>query len=337
MAKAQTKQSSGTRQSSKGTSPAARRRRKSSSNGAAPRERQAKRHAEQARKKVDQRREDAAGGVSGWVAGRAGEWTLDGLDNTWMERQKYFWNPLMDYWFRMEMEGWERLPEPPALLVGIHSGAPFVWDAWTVGIQWWRRFGTERPLHGTAHDALMAAPGIGTYFRKMGVLPAAPDSMAAALAAGHDVALWPGGEVDSLRPWVKRDEAVLAGRKGFVRMAINAGVPIVPIATVGGADAMPVLASGRRIARLLQLDKVARLKMFPVALSAPWGVGPALLPEIPLPSKIRTAFQEPITLSRDPRKAKDDDYVEAKYTEVRESIQRGMDALARRRTFPVFG
>jgi 1-acyl-sn-glycerol-3-phosphate acyltransferase len=64
----------------------------------------------------------------------------------------------MDYWFRMELEGWDKLPDPPALLVGIHSGAPFVWDAWTVGFQWWRRFGEDRPLHGTARDALMAMP-----------------------------------------------------------------------------------------------------------------------------------------------------------------------------------
>jgi 1-acyl-sn-glycerol-3-phosphate acyltransferase len=297
---------------------------------------QRERHAAQAREKMDTRREDADGAAA-WVAKRAGEWTLEGTDDRFMDRQKYLWNPLMDYWFRMEIEGWEHLPEPPVLLIGIHSGAPFVWDAWTVGIQWWRRFGTDRPLHGTAHDALMAAPLIGSYFRRMGVLPAAPDSIASALEAGHDVALWPGGEIDSLRPWTDRDEAVLAGRKGFIRMAVNAGVPIVPIATVGGPDSMPVLARGRRLARALQLDKVARLKMFPIALSAPWGIGPAMLPELPLPTKIRTAFQAPVKLSRDPAKAKDDDYVDRKYDEVRQSIQDGMDALARRRTFPVFG
>jgi 1-acyl-sn-glycerol-3-phosphate acyltransferase len=243
----------------------------------------------------------------------------------------------MDYYFRMEIEGWERLPKPPVLLIGIHSGAPFVWDAWTVGIQWWRHFGDERILHGTAHDALMAAPGIGAYFRSMGVLPAAPDSIAAALAAGRDVALWPGGEVDSLRPWTERDKAVLAGRTGFIRMAINAGVPIVPVATVGGPDSMPVLLRGRRLAKALQLDRIARLKVFPIALSAPWGIGPAALPEIPLPTKIRTAFQDPIEVDRDPARAKDDEYVNAKYEEVRDSIQHGMDALARRRAFPVFG
>jgi 1-acyl-sn-glycerol-3-phosphate acyltransferase len=304
---------------------------------AATRESQAQRNARAAQKKADERRAKADGGVEGWVAGRAGDWDLDGQDLRFMELQKYFWNPLMDYWFRMEVEGWERLPEPPALFIGIHSGAPFVWDAWTVGVQWWRHFGDQRVLHGTAHDALMAAPLIGRYFRAMGVLPAAPDRIASALAAGHDVALWPGGEVDSLRPWTKRDEAVLAGRTGFVKMAIRAGVPIVPIATVGGPDSMPVIATGRRLAKALALEKVARLKMFPIAISAPWGIGPALLPEIPLPTKIRTAFQPAIELDSEPEKAEDDAYVRAKYDEVRDGIQRGMDTLARRRRLPLFG
>jgi 1-acyl-sn-glycerol-3-phosphate acyltransferase len=183
----------------------------------------------------------------------------------------------------------------------------------------------------------MALPGVGAYFRRMGVLPARADSIAAALAAGHDVALWPGGERDSLRPWVQRDEAILAGRKGFIRLAIRSCVPIVPIATVGGPDSMPVLATGRRVAKLLRLDKIAQLKMFPIAIQAPWGISPALLPEIPFPAKIRTAFQPPIELDCDPARAEDQEYVDARYDEVCASIQRGMDALARHRRLPLFG
>src|SRR4051795_13330856 len=172
-------------QRAKKTTPKKRARRRGSSNGSpAPRRKQ---EAKAARAKVDERRKKMSG-ASGWVASRAGDWSLDERDDNFMDLAKYFWNPLIDYWFRMEMEGWERIPPPPALLIGIHSGAPFVWDAWTVGLQWWRHFGGERPLHGTAHDALMAAPGIGWYFRKMGVLPAAPDSITGALAAGRDVA-----------------------------------------------------------------------------------------------------------------------------------------------------
>lgn len=165
-------------------------------------QRQTHQHAEGAREQMAGRRADQDGGISGWVAQRASEWDLSGPDEQTMQRQKYVWNALVDYWFRMEMDGWENLPQPPALLVGIHSGAPFVWDAWTVGVQWWRRFGSDRPLHGTAHDALMAIPLIGRYFRAMGVLPAAPDSIATALAEGRDVALWPGGEIDSRRPTI---------------------------------------------------------------------------------------------------------------------------------------
>ena len=294
-------------------------------------------HSAREGERIAQRRRDAQSGAAGWVAERAGEWTLDGPDWDFIESQKYIWNGLMDYWFRMEVEGWEHLPEAPALLIGIHSGGPFPWDAWTVGVQWWRHFGRERPLHGTAHDALMATPVIGAYFRRMGCLPAAPDSITAALAAGRDVALWPGGERDSLRPWRQRDEAILAGRMGFVKLAIRSGVPIVPLATVGGPDAMPVIATGRRIAQVLRLDRIARLKMFPIAIQAPWGISPAILPELPLPTKIRTAFEEPIELDHDPERADDDDYVRDRYELVQSSIQAGMDRLARRRRLPLFG
>ena len=100
---------------------------------------------------------------------------------------------------------------------------------------------------------------------------------------------------------------------------------------------MPVLATGRRLARALRLDRFARIKMFPIAFQAPWGISPALLPEIPFPTKIRTAFQEPVEIGSDPDRADDEDYVRAKYSEVCDSLQAGMDALARRRRLPLFG
>jgi hypothetical protein len=88
---------------------------------------------------------------------------------------------------------------------------------------------------------------------------------------------------------------------------------------------------------VLKLDKVARIKVLPIALQVPWGLSPALLPEIPLPTKIRTAFQDPIEIDSDPDRAEDKEYVESKYREVQESIQAGMDTLARRRRLPLFG
>jgi 1-acyl-sn-glycerol-3-phosphate acyltransferase len=131
--------------------------------------------------------------------------------------------------------------------------------------------------------------------------------------------------------------ANLAGRSGFVKMAIRAGVPIVPIATIGGGDAMPVLIRGDRPSQMLRLDKLLRLKVFPVALSLPWGVTPAALPQFPLPAKIRTRLMPAVDVDHDPARADDAEYIEQKYREVESSIQRGMDALARRRALPMFG
>ena len=166
------------------------------------------------------------GGIQGLIAKRvaaATEHALEGPNQTLMRAQKPVWDALCKYYFRLETSGWERLPEETSLLIGNHSGGSLTMDAWTFVFDWWRRFGTERVLHATAHDVLMAAPGLGDYFRQVGVIPASRQGVSAALSAGRDVIIWPGGEVDAMRNWRRRDEAVLGGRKGFVRTAIRSG------------------------------------------------------------------------------------------------------------------
>ncbi len=99
---------------------------------------------------------------------------------------------------------------------------------------------------------------------------------------------------------------------------------------------MPVLIRGDGLSRFLRLDRLLRLKVFPLVISLPWGIAPAALPQLPLPAKIRTRFMPVIELDHDPGRADDDDYVDRKYREVQDSIQQGMDALARRRALPIF-
>jgi hypothetical protein len=98
-----------------------------------------------------------------------------------------------------------------------------------------------------------------------------------------------------------------------------------------------VLIRGDRLSHALNLDKVLRIKVFPLAISLPWGIAPAALPQLPLPAKIRTRLMPAIELDDDANRADDDGYVEEMYWEVQNSIQRGMDALARKRAFPLFG
>jgi 1-acyl-sn-glycerol-3-phosphate acyltransferase len=294
------------------------------------------RPARKAQRKAEKRREEASG-VAGVVAGRAGDYDLSPPSERFLNLQMPIWNLLADHYFRMDVRGWERLPRSPSLLIGIHAGGIVPIDAYLFGYQWYREFGMERILRGTAHDFLMASPGIGHYLRAGGVVPAGADSITRALEAGDDVVLYPGGDVDALRPWTKRDKVVFGGRKGYVRQAIMSRVPIVPVANVGASDTLFVLASGRRVAKLLRLDKTLRAEAFPIAFGFPLGLAPGIIPQIPLPAKIRSEILDPVDLGDDPERADDSEFVRRKAREVERKLQAGMDRLAKRRSFPIFG
>ncbi len=280
---------------------------------------------------------DSNGPVRDFVEKRTEDWSVEGPDWKFLDRQRFFWNLVCDHYFRMEVHGWHRLPDDPSLLVGIHASGTLPMDAWTLCFEWTRRFGSDRVLHGTAHDGLFALPGVGEYFKKLGALPAGPEAVTAAFDAGHDVIVWPGGDLDALRPWTKRDRVVLGGRVGFIRQAIRSGVPIVPVATVGGPDTMFVLSDGRRLAKAIGLKRLLRSEVLPITFGMPLGIFQTMLPAIPFPAKIRTEFLEPVEVDHDPDRAEDRRYLKIKYREVERRIQQGVDRLAKRRSFPVFG
>jgi 1-acyl-sn-glycerol-3-phosphate acyltransferase len=249
---------------------------------------------------------------------------------------------LSRYYFRLEVDGWERVPDETCLVVGVHSGGALTMDAWTLVSAWHDHFEGKRHLHGTAHDVLMASPGLGDYFRAVGVIAANRKSVGAALAGGKDVAIWPGGEVDSMRSWFKRDVATLGGRTGFVKQAIRSGVPILPVATVGGHDTVFVLNEGKWLAdaldKVLGLKKTLRGSNLPIIAGFPFPIAIEVLPaHVPLPAKIRTELLEPIEVDTDPERADDTAYVQKIYDEVHAAIQAGMDRLAARRKLPILG
>ena len=183
---------------------------------------------------------------------------------------------------------------------------------------------------------LMNAPVLGNYFSRLGALSPSKENIKAAFAKGDDVVLWPGGEVDAFRAWTDRDKAVLGGRRGFIRLAMSAGVPIVPFATVGGHDTLFVLSEGRSLAKLLKLKEKMRVEVAPITLSWPFGITLHLTPfqHIPLPAKIRTRILDPVYLDSDPKRLDDQEYVDAMYDKVQSVIQSGMDELAKKRKFP---
>jgi 1-acyl-sn-glycerol-3-phosphate acyltransferase len=279
--------------------------------------------------------------VASFIAGRVAKAQNGRANDTVLNVQAPLWRMLNDYYFRTEISGWEHLPDTPSLLIGIHAGATLTLDTWTLQTRWWERFGAARRMHIAAHDVLLALPGLGDYFRSVGCIPANRRAVTSTLAAGDDVAIYPGGEEDSMRNWRRRDEVVLAGRMGFIRQALRSQVPIVPVATSGGGDTVFVLSEGRWLAD--GLDKVFGLKdtlrgvTVPIISGFPFPLAVELLPaHLPLPSKIRTRLLEPIELDDDPERADDQHYVQQKYSEVERVLQQGVNDLAKRRRLPVF-
>ncbi|SDE73535.1 1-acyl-sn-glycerol-3-phosphate acyltransferase [Blastococcus fimeti] len=276
----------------------------------------------------------------GWRVGAAME--PQPPNETLLKLQQPFYDLLNRWYFRLEIDGWENVPDRTSLVVGVHSGGALTMDAWTLVNAWHTHFEGGRALHGTAHDVLMAAPGLGDYFRAVGVIAANRRSVGAALEQGEDVVVWPGGEVDAMRSWRKRDVATLGGRTGFVKQAIRSGVPIVPVATVGGHDTVFVVSEGKWLANAL--DRVTGLKTtlrganLPIIAGFPFPLAVEILPaHVPLPAKIRTRLLEPIEVDDDPERADDQAYVQKIYDQVEADIQAGMDGLAAKRTLPVLG
>jgi 1-acyl-sn-glycerol-3-phosphate acyltransferase len=263
-------------------------------------------------------------------------------NETVMKLQQPIVDALEKYYFRVEVDGWERVPDETCLVTGVHSGGALTMDAWSLVNAWQKHFEGKRFLHGTAHDVLMASPGLGDYFRAVGVIAANRKSVGTALARGEDVVVWPGGEVDAMRSWFKRDVATLGGRTGFVKQAIRSGVPILPVATVGGHDTVFVLNEGKWLAnaldKVLGLKKTLRGSNLPIIAGFPFPIAVEILPaHVPLPAKIRTELLDPIEVDHDPDRVDDKAYVQKIYDQVEAEIQAGMDRLAAKRTLPVLG
>jgi 1-acyl-sn-glycerol-3-phosphate acyltransferase len=231
-------------------------------------------------------------------------------------------------YFGAEVRGMDRVPQSPVLVIGNHSGGVITPDTSAVYAAWYRARGFEDPLMGLAFDGIYAVPGWRELMRKIGQMPASMDNAQAALGDGCSVLLYPGGSYEVFRPWKDRNRIVFKGRKGFIRLALKAEVPVVPVVGHGGHETTIVLTRGERLAKLLGLDKV-RLDSAPFLLQIPWGVSIPAMPGVPLPARITVQVCEPLDWSRfGPEGADDPEVLEQCYQEITSIMQSTLDALA---------
>jgi 1-acyl-sn-glycerol-3-phosphate acyltransferase len=198
-------------------------------------------------------------------------------------------------YFRVSSAGWENVPDAPAVIVANHSGGTTIPDAWGLAWAWCREFGFERTIHPMAHDMVWVVPAIARRFAALGILRANRALAHEVLTEWkRDIIVMPGGDQETWRPYTQRHQVRWNGRRGYVKTAMKAGVPIVPVACTGAHSTLIVLSDGRKFARAVGLRRFARAEIFPVSLSFPWGLAVGPLPHMPPPSHFRYLVGKPI-------------------------------------------
>lgn len=278
-----------------------------------------------------------------WIKGRLLRWLTRRGDTEWgrdpghydpalveetLRWVRRFIGPLR--YFRIDARGMHDIPSSPVLVVSNHSGGTTIPDVWGFLESWYSHFGVERPLHPMAHEMVFSTSMTAPYFARRGVLRASPSLGLRVLTEWkRDLMVMPGGDLDTWRPWSERYKVRFGGRVGYARLALRAGVPIVPVANVGAHETFMVLTDGRKLAKAIHLKEIARSDVFPIHLSLPWGLGIGPLPHIPLPGSLRYRVGRPIPPPRrfDPDEPIPEKVLAAHDQDVREAIQRQLDDL----------
>lgn len=229
-------------------------------------------------------------------------------------------------YFGIDVRGWDRVPDAPAMVVSNHSGGTLIPDVWGLCYAWYTHFGTERAIHPTAHDVVLGNRFTGTFFAKRGVVRANRQVAGQVLRDWkRDLLVMPGGDLDTWRPFTKRYRVCFSGRKGYARLALRSGVPIVPVVNAGAHSTLIVLSDGRKLAELLRLPKLVRASIWPVHLSLPYGLAVGPWPHIPIPVRLRYRFAKPI-YPEDVGARPGEEPTEAQVRELDARVRAGMQA-----------
>ncbi len=203
---------------------------------------------------------------------------------------------LYNKWFRVEWEGLDNIPKTGgALLVANHGGAipsdaPMIMHGIEAEL--------ERPVYGLADDFFRTLPYVGTLWSRYGGLAAHPDN-AVRILRDHEklVLVFPEGVKGPSKAASERYKLRRFGRGGFVETAMRAGVPVVPIASVGAEESMPILL------RLPNVGRPFGLPYLPLTLNQ-LVFGPVLGTVAYLPAKFRFRVLEPVHFDVEPGLAK---------------------------------
>ena len=258
--------------------------------------------------------------------------SLDNRDPAVIERFADIAGPILWKWFRPRVRGLENIPEGGALYVCNHSGGFMTPDTWILAIALVRARGVDDVPYALAHQVVMEVPLTNRMLPAMGAIAANPENAHRVFAAGRKVLVYPGGDLDAFRPSRHRGRIVFGPRRGYIRLALNEGVPIIPVVSAGSHDVWWVVSDGRWLSRLLRTHWLFRTDVLPITVSVPWGLTVGAPPFLPLPVRVFIDVLEPIYFDRSGTEAANDvTYVEACHQRVLRTMQEALDRLMEER------
>jgi 1-acyl-sn-glycerol-3-phosphate acyltransferase len=268
-------------------------------------------------------------------ANRLTGFSLDDRDPAIIEQLMPFFGWFYRHYFRVKTDGWEHIPlDGKVLLVGSHNGGLAAPDTVMMTYDWIRHFGRERLAYALMEPKMWQVfPGVARLAAQVGAVQASSHMALAALRRDAAVLIYPGGVQDVFRPHSLRHQVCFFGEKGFIKLALREAAPIVPLISYGAHDTLFVLADLYPQLHHLHTQGVPwplnfDPGTFPIYLGLPWGVAIGPLPNIPLPVPLHTRVCAKITFERYGRDAAhDQDYVQACYETVQQTMQQELDKL----------
>lgn len=251
----------------------------------------------------------------------AGEYHEDewGFDEEFTEAVFPLFEFLYSVWWRVQVEGVANVPgHGRVLLAANHSGTILPFDGAMVGTAIQKQHPLPRWLRSMVLNWAFDLPFVSYLMRRLGGVAANPANLGRLLESDQPVLVFPEGQKGFGKPFAERYRLQRFGRGGFVEVALETATPIVPVAVIGAEEIYPKLGESKPLARLVGSPYV------PLTPTFPW-LGPLGL--LPLPSRWRIEFLEPIDLSGyGPGASEDRSLVFDLSEQVREQIQ---DALYR--------
>jgi len=218
----------------------------------------------------------------------------------------------------------------PALVVGNHSGGPLaLFEPLLLALVASKSVPLARLPHLLLHEIMWRTP-LAKALAALGAVRASTENAEAILRDGGRVLVYPGGDREPFRSFRHRDRIALGDRRGYLKLALREGVPIIPVVTTGVQSGFVCLDDGHAFARRFPVARYFRVGVLPVTLSFPFGLWLGVPPPyIPLFARARIRALPPIHFTRHGEDAaRDEAYVEACHRIVVGAMQQALDELA---------